>query len=240
MNFAQITSHPAASSIPAEILEAAKKRASHFQYFYQQQGMEIDDFISDLFLAWAENPELEPGKIVGMLNSKIRRGAVQDKITKSKMAADIFFESHNPEDPEDEDVSSAMIYEEQENEDVQKMEEAENEAVEIMEFATSAFGLGLRRKTVGDYLRRDAAGFVKLARSGLDEYRKQGARWRGLSCHSGRGRPANFELCGMAKNDSFAPKKGSYYKSPDHYNALRRIRRAAQKSVKTRQMELVL
>jgi hypothetical protein len=118
MDFSNLGNHLEAQCLPHEILEAAQKRAGYFASFYMKGGLEVGDFLGDLYLAWVENPDMEPDTLVSKLNSKIRRDNLQDHIIKSKMAADIFFDSKNQDaDAEDEgpDIASDSEFEEMED-----------------------------------------------------------------------------------------------------------------------------
>jgi hypothetical protein len=240
MDFSNLVNNLEAKCLPHEILEAAKKRAGYFSVFYMKQGLEVGDFLGDLYLAWVENPDMEPDTLVSKLNSKIRRDNLQDHIIKSKMTADFFYDSKNQNE---EDDGPAIDSEFEEMEDLQILGKAEDEMQEIMDFAMSKFGLGLKRKTVVDYIKNDMQGFIALAKTGIAEYKKSGSRWRGFSKpRKGKGRPATFVLSGFSQQieDPFSPKKGAYYKSPDHYNELRKVRRDRAKNIKENQIQLAL
>lgn len=241
MDFSRLSSHPQAACLPPEILVAAEKRSHYFRNFYNNHGLEVADFIGDLYVAWAENPDMEPDILVARLNSKIRRGNLEDNIVKSKIAADIFFDSHDSHDIENE--GPLGIAEIDSDHDVMEnlllRAKAEDEMQEIMAFAMSKFGLGLKRKTISDYIRKDMQGFIALAKNGIAERKKAGVRWQRYE-KNGRGRPAHFELEHATITDPFAPRAGEYYKSPDKYNSLRRIRRERKRNVQKTQLSLAI
>lgn len=243
MDFSNLANHPEAQCLPVEILEAAKKRAHYFRGFYQNQGLEVNDFLGDLYLAWSENPDLPAETLVKRLNSRVRRDNLQDKIAKSSLASDIFFKNNdNPysDDMENPEIADSCMDGIDQAEDLERMKKAEQEMEEIMAFALSKFGLGLKRKTVVDYLHKDMNGFISLAKSGIAERKKAGVRWRGFPQKSTRGRPAHLELDPVDKIDTFAPRRGEYYKSPDHYNSLRKIRRERKRNIEKNQLELAI
>jgi hypothetical protein len=241
MDFMSYSNHPAAQCLPVEILEATQKRAHYFRSLYQNQGLEVTDFLGDLYLLWAENPDMDPDILVAKLNSKVRRDNLQDKIAKSALAADIFFDAHDHQ-VYDDDQPPEIAGPESDNEDMENLllrAKAEDEMQEIMAFAMSKFGLGLKRKTISDYIRKDMQGFIALAKNGIAERKKAGVRWQGYEKKC-RGRPAHFELEQAINIDPFAPKRGEYYKSPDRYNSLRKIRRERKRNIKKNQLELAI
>lgn len=242
MDFSNLANHPEAQCLPVEILEAAKKRAHYFRGFYQNQGLEVNDFLGDLYLAWSENPDLPAETLVKRLNSRVRRDNLQDKIAKSSLASDIFFKNNdNPysDDMENPEIADSCMDGIDQAEDLERMKKAELEMEEIMAFALSKHGLGLKKKTISDYIRKDMQGFISLAKSGIAERKKAGVRWQRYE-KNGRGRPAKFDLEHAINIDPFAPRQGEYYKSPDHYNSLRKIRRERKRNVQKTQLSLAI
>ncbi|MHB1882867.1 MAG: hypothetical protein ACYCPA_11850 [Acidithiobacillus sp.] len=103
-------------------------------------------------------------------------------------------------------------------------------------------GLGLKSKTITDYLNKKPQTLYRLGIKGLAEFdTTPKSQWRGYRQKNKSGRPANFRLeciSGLADPDPFAPKHGNYYQDPARYNDLRRIRHQKKKAEKANQLDL--
>lgn len=182
-----LRSHPATSAIPEPVLVEAQKRLGYLLPFYQRQGLEMADLVADLFIAWVEHKTDDPAKIVARLNSRMRREVVEDNITRSAMAADAFFDGFKRATEENE----ATAAEEDEWQDLYSRLQAESEADKIWEFATQK--MGLKPRTVGDYLTRDPAAFLQRVKTEMRAIQSRlfSADGLAVTAMEKRGRPRN-------------------------------------------------